>query len=115
MGLLTETADYDEPGSWGRVSEGWPGIKGPEAYDMYCFANCIRSAPYGSYVLMAQEGHYKATESYLRVHADHIDKLKADFEAAGRPKPAASAAVREKYGRLNETGNREAAPEWKEI
>lgn len=22
--LLTETADYDEPGSWGRASDGWP-------------------------------------------------------------------------------------------
>lgn len=85
-GLLTETADYDEPGSWGRMSRGWPGIKGDEAYDMYVFANCAPSAPYGSYVLMGQRGAHGAKESHLRVHADHIDQLRADFKAAGDPK-----------------------------
>lgn len=84
-GLLTEIADPDEPGSWGRMSHDWPGIKGDEAYDMYVFANCAPSIPYGSYVLMGQRGKHNAEESYLRVHADHIDQLHADFKAAGNP------------------------------
>lgn len=85
--LLTETANYDEPGSWGRMSKGWPGIKGDDAYAMYVFANCTPSIPYGSYVLISQRGHYGADESYLRVHADHINQLRADFKAAGNPQP----------------------------
>ena len=84
-GLLTEITDYDEPGSWGRMSNGWPGIKGDDAYVMYVFANCAPSIPYGSYVLMDQRGKYNAKESYLRVHPDHVDQLHADFKAAGSP------------------------------
>lgn len=82
MALLTETADYDEPGSWGRMSDGWPGIRGDEALAMYVFANRSEAIPYGSYVLMSERGKYGATESYLRVHADHIDTLKAAFAAS---------------------------------
>lgn len=85
MSLLTEIADYDEPGSWGRASEGWPGIKGDEAYDLYVFANCAPTIPYGRYVLMSQRGKYGADGSCLRVHVDHIDQLRADFKAAGNP------------------------------
>jgi hypothetical protein len=115
--LLTETADYNEPGSWGRMSEGWPGIRGDDAVAMMTFANCIQSIPYGSYVLMHRKGKYEndpnnPQESYLRVHADYIDQLKADFEKAGRPSPEVSIARREKYGKLNATHNREAAPLW---
>jgi hypothetical protein len=97
--LLTETADYDEGGSWGRMSEGWPGIKGDKAYDMYVFANCAPTIPYGSYVLMSEKGSYGAKESYLRVHADHIDQLRADFKAAGKPKAAESIRRRGKSDR----------------
>lgn len=110
--LLTETADYNEDGSWGRMSNGWPGITGDKACDMYVFANCVASIPYGSYVLMSEKGKYGATESYLRVHADHIDQLKIDFKAAGEPKADESVQRREKTGKLNSTGNREAAPKW---
>jgi len=85
-GLLTEIADYNESGSWGRMSHGWPGVQGDDAYDMYVFANCAPSAPYGSYVLMDQRGKYGAKVSYLRVHDDHLDRLHADFKAAGNPK-----------------------------
>ena len=102
-GLLTETANYDEPGSWGRMRHGWPGIKGDEAYDMYVFANCAPSAPYGSYVLMSQRGKHGAEESYLRVHADHIDQLHTDFKAAGNLK--ADESVRRR-------GNAARAPKW---
>lgn len=102
-GLLTETADYDVPGSWGHMSNGWPGIKGDAAYDMYVFANCATSVPYGSYVLMEQKGTYGAKESYLRVHADHIDQLRADFKAAGNPTAAAS---------IQRRGNARKAREW---
>lgn len=112
MKLLTETADYDEPGSWGRASDGWPSITGDDAYAMYVFANCIQSIPYGSYVLMSQRGKYEATESRLRVHAGCIDQLRADFIAAGKPTPDESVARRNEFGKLNSTGNRESAPKW---
>ncbi len=79
MTLLTETADYDEDGSWGRMSEGWPEIIGDDAYSMYVFANKNRVIPYGSYVLMSQKGQYGANESILRVHPDHIDELRNAF------------------------------------
>jgi len=101
--LLTETADYDEPGSWGRMSEGWPEIRGDVAYSMYVFANCAPSVPYGSYVLMSERGRYGATESCLRVHTDHIDQLRADFIAAGVPVPDESVRRR---------GNAERAKKW---
>lgn len=112
--LLTEIADYDEGGSWGRASDGWPGIKGDVAYDMYVFANCIQSIPYGSYVLMSRAGRYGDKETYLRVHADHIHQLKAEFKIAGRPSADVSVARREKYGRvIPNNGNRDNAPLWK--
>lgn len=112
--LLTETADYDEGGSWGKGSDGWPGIRGDEAYDMYVFANCIDSIPYGSYVLMSQKGSYGATESYLRVHANYIDQLKKDFEQCGKPSDEVSVARRQKYGEKRRDGLYESAPKWKE-
>lgn len=85
MGLLTETADYDEPGSWGRASEGWPEVSGDYAYDLYVFANKTSVVPYGSYVLMAQRGRYGANHSMLRVHLPYLAKLLSEFEAAGCP------------------------------
>lgn len=87
---LAETADYDEPGSWGRASEGWPEIRGDAAYAMYVFANCAPTIPYGSYVLMSQRGAYGATESRLRVSEDHAARLRSDFTDAGSPEPAES-------------------------
>jgi hypothetical protein len=101
--LLTEAASYDEPGSWGRASEGWPDIKGDEAYAMYVFANCAPSIPYGSYVLMSQIGAYGATESCLRVHPAHVDRLRDDFKAAGTPLPDESVRRR---------GNARRAERW---
>ena len=112
MSLLTETANYDEPGSWGPASNGWPGIHGDDAYAMYVFANCVQSVPYGSYVLMAERGQYGSKESYLRVSPEHIEQLIADYEAAGRLTPEQSVARRETYGRLNAFHNRERAPRW---
>jgi hypothetical protein len=111
-GLLTETADYDTPGSWGRASVGWPEIRGDQAYAMYVFANCVQSIPYGSYVLTSQRGEYGATESVLRVHAQHLDQLKRDFAQAGAPDPETSIERREQFGKPNGFGNREAAPLW---
>lgn len=110
--LLTETASYDEPGSWGRMSEGWPGIRGDSAYDMYVFANCIASIPYGSYVLMGERDKYGCKETYLRVHADFIGQLKEDFKDAGQPSAQESIERREKTGRLDKNGNRGDAPKW---
>lgn len=83
--LLTTTADYDEPGSWNRLSAGWPDIEDDIAHDMYVFANCVVSIPYGSYVLISEKGMYGAEKSQLRVHPDHIDQLRADFAAGGNP------------------------------
>lgn len=101
--LLTETADYDEPGSWGRMSKGWPGVESDEAYDMFVFANCTPTIPYGSYVLISQKGKYSAKVSYLRAHPDHIDQLIADFKAAGSPQVAESVRRR---------GNAPKATKW---
>lgn len=111
--LLTETADYDTPGSWGPASNGWPGFRGDVAYDLYVFANCVESIPYGSYVLMDQAGKYGAAESYLRVHADYIGKLQEDFWTAGNPSVEVSVKRRETYGqRDRRTGLRSKAPLW---
>jgi len=110
--LLTELADYDEPGSWGRASAGWPEIRGDVAYAMYVFANCIQSVPYGSYVLIAQRGRYGASDSVLRVHAGYVEQLKNDFKRAGEPDVETSITLREKYGKPNRHGNKEAAPLW---
>lgn len=85
MSLLTEIADYDEPGSWDRMSDGWPEIRGDAAHAQFVFANCAPTIPYGSYVLVNERGKYGATESCLRVHADYIDRLRSDFAAAGCP------------------------------
>jgi hypothetical protein len=92
--LLTETADYDEPGSWGRMSDGWREIRGDVAYAMYVFANCAPTVPYGSYVLMDERGKYGATKSCLRIHKDHVDQLREDFTAAGSPEASESVSRR---------------------
>ena len=112
--LLTETADYDMPGSWGPASKGWPEIRGDKAYDMYVFANRIQSIQYGSYVLVAQRGQYGAKESCLRVHPECLEQLKKDFNLAGKPSPETSIARSEKYGKKNEWGQRMRAPSWVE-
>jgi len=104
--LLTEIADYDTPGSWGAASNGWPEIRGDKAYDMYVFANCYVSIPYGSYVLMGQRERYGAKESCLRVHYEHTEQLLADFKRAGEPTPAISIAHRERYGKKDGWGCR---------
>lgn len=101
-GLLTEIADYDEPGSWGRMSEGWPEIS-VKARDVYAFASCVKSVPYGSYVLVGD---------VLRVHQDHVDRLRSDFRSAGEPAREESVRRRDTTGRLRSDGLREAAPRW---
>jgi hypothetical protein len=110
--LLTETADYDTPGSWGPASNGWPEIRGDVAYDMCVFANCVQSIPYGSYVLISRRGRYGDKESILRVHSEYKDKLERDFKQCGCPDSTISIARREKYGEKNQWGNREAVPVW---
>jgi hypothetical protein len=110
--LLTETADYDTPGSWGKASEGWPGQRGDMAYDLYVFANCVDTIPYGSYVLISERGKYGAAESYIRVHPDHVDQLFEDFKNAGRPTAYESVERRNTTGKLLSNGLRDAAPRW---
>lgn len=82
-GLLTEIASYDEPGSWGRASVGWPEFPGDIAEDMYVFANLNRPIPYGSYVRMAD---------CLRVHPSYHGTLAVAFEQAGKPSAGESIA-----------------------
>jgi hypothetical protein len=102
---------YDDiPGSWGVYSRGWPEIKGDVAFDMYVFANCYISIPYGSYVLMSQRGKYGDKETCLRVEYEHLAQLKADFERAGKPTSDESVAYREKHGKKDEWGRRTRAP-----
>lgn len=103
--LLTETAYYDEPGSWGRASKGWPEIRGDEAYAMYVFANQCDVIPYGSYVLMSHYGEYDAKESCIRVQAEFIKTLKREFKAAGKPSADESVSRRVKSGKSH-------APKW---
>lgn len=103
-GLLTEIADYDEDGSWGRMSGGWPEIRCNKVRDMYVFANCVRSIPYGSYVLV--------DDACLRVHAKYIEQLKSDFKGAGEPDANESVERREQTGKLRLDGLRERAPQW---
>ena len=77
MTLLTEHTDsYDEPGSWGRLSEEWPVIRGDIALELYRHANTSMCIPYGSYVLVSEKGQYGADESALRVHPDYIEQLR---------------------------------------
>lgn len=100
--LLTETADYNEDGAWDRISNGWPSIK-ERAQDAYVFANCVETIPYGSYVLVGKA---------LRVHADFIGQLRADFAAAGSPSAKESIERREKFGNPTKFGNKDRAPKW---
>lgn len=46
-----DQATYDEPGSWGRLSEGWPETS-EYAYEKYVFCNMTGVVPYGSYVFV---------------------------------------------------------------
>ncbi len=109
--LLTETASYDEPGSWGRMSKGYPEIKGDDAHKMYVFAGRCETIPYGSYVWI-EKGYRGAKESVLRVQAQYIKQLKADFKAAGSPTEEQSIARSERYGKKDRFGNRGSAPKW---
>ena len=103
--LLTEIADYDEPGSWDKASWDWPSLTGDSAYHMFVFANQTGVIPYGSYVLINERGRYGATESLMRVLPEYIDRLQSEFELAGRPTPEFSVARRVASGQAY-------APKW---
>lgn len=102
--LLTEIADYNEDGSWGRTSNGYPEIRNDKAHAMYVFANCAQTIPYGSYVFMG--------DSCLRVNSDYIDVLVQDFKNAGEPDEEESIRRRETTGELLKYGLRGKAPKW---
>lgn len=69
----------DEPGSWGRMSEGWPQIQfsstrlHDEAW-RYCVKD--NAVPYGSYVSMTYKGMNLIirfeTEEYKKKVVDHM-------------------------------------------
>lgn len=78
-GLLTETADYETPGSWGPASAHWPSL--PDA-DGRIRSLVIRArvVPYGAYVTVGER---------LRVHPGYFEALKsaAATAPAGRIRP----------------------------
>lgn len=84
------TSPLTEAGSY----EGWPEVT-TNARDMFVFANCVETIPYGSYVLMH--------DSCLRVHPKHVEQLKKDFLAAGKPTSQES---------IDRRGGRLKAPKW---
>lgn len=65
--LLTETADYDTPGSWGPASKGWPSLADEDG-SLRAFVIRTKVVPYGGYVTV---------EGRLRIHPDYIKKLKS--------------------------------------
>lgn len=68
----------DEPGSWGRMSEGWPSTS-ERAMDKYVFLNKLTHppVPYGSYVIVGKT---------LRVENKRLlNNLERTFKAAGEP------------------------------
>jgi hypothetical protein len=54
----------DEPGSWGRMSEGWPDIT-TDARAKYVFLNKSKLFPYGSWVIVGD---------VLRVESEEMRK-----------------------------------------
>lgn len=74
----TSSAIYDEPGSWGRLSEGWPST---DQYVEAKYALCGRGRflPYGSYVLFGEARGKKvlrvATEEQLKDLNDSFEVL----------------------------------------
>lgn len=65
-GLLTRTANYDEPGSWGHASEGWPWIPDPQGNFRSFVIQHEDIVPYGAYVTVGNR---------LRIHPQYIDSL----------------------------------------
>lgn len=66
----------DEPGSWGRQSEGWPEM--PYTMGKWLLCTKAQVVPYGSYVLI--EPNYPSKEgAVLRIETE---ALKAKLEAA---------------------------------
>jgi hypothetical protein len=47
---------YDEPGSWERLSEGWPEVPYTKIRWMFCLNN--KDFPYGTYVVVGNEYTY---------------------------------------------------------
>lgn len=71
---LQDTADYDEPGSWGRASEGWPSTPYTAGKLLLCTkANIV---PYGSYVVVGVE-RVEHPEAHWWEPSYHYDYSKA--------------------------------------
>lgn len=49
-------AAYDEPGSWGRLSEGWPDT--PYTIGKWLLCTKANVVPYGQYVVVGAKGPY---------------------------------------------------------
>ena len=77
--------EYDEGGSWGRLSEGWLETS-IQAEDKWVFLNKlnggVQPVPYGSYVLVNSD----TDTPILRIGSQaYFDALEEMFTAAGAP------------------------------
>jgi hypothetical protein len=73
---------YDEPGSWGRLSEGWPSTD-IDALKKWIFLSTlgeeVTPVPYGSYVLMDSS----TDKPYLRVsNEERLNALNKLYQEA---------------------------------
>lgn len=65
------TAAYDEPGSWGRLSEGWPTTPYTPAKMLLCTKAHV--VPYGQYVVIHADGKYPSYEgAVIRVASEDL-------------------------------------------
>lgn len=114
MTLLLYYADGIDPNSWEKNSRGWPKITHGNVYDMYIFANCVFTIPYGSYVLVKpiEMASYRLERTELRVHPSYIETLKKDYDAAGRPTAEESSAKRLEYCIRNKLALQSQLPHW---
>lgn len=83
MGTPIDTTSkeiYDEPGSWGRLSEGWPETA-EHVQAKYALCGRGRYIPYGSYVLVGSS----TDRPVLRIATQaQLDDLNATFAVLHR-------------------------------
>lgn len=67
-------AAYDEPGSWGRLSEGWPETPYTPAKWLLCTKAEV--VPYGQYVVMgAKQKPYRPYDAFARGGYDYSNSV----------------------------------------
>ncbi|MGL5078944.1 MAG: hypothetical protein ACRDBG_24360, partial [Waterburya sp.] len=87
-------AAYDEPGSWGRLSEGWPST--PYSDLKWVLCTQLNIVPYGQYVVVDVKGKYPYDYSNANIRCastqlrDALDKAATSLEKffTWTPKPS---------------------------